>query len=311
MIDVSKFNKSNYGPGGMTPSIQPVSGPGQTPPTGGTPPGMPEPPDPYSTYTMPTQTFNAPGMDLWGQAADMYRQAGNPMTSPTAWGTAENAYNQMLGGQGNPVDVMGWWGAQQPVFQTQMSDYAKQAAEQAGMGGTRWSSPLLTNIADQTSRGLQNLTADFAGRNISAQEAARDRMMGSMSGLSNLGQGQANFGQQDAMNMMNAASGLGGIGTNQFNAPMQAAQAMGNMGNQLYNQQTGMMNQMYTPPWMQGAQNAAYMSAYGQPQTYQPSFGENMLGIAGTLLPYANFGQQPYQNPNNWINSITQGGYRT
>jgi len=276
----------------MVPSIQPVSGSTQTGQQMAPSAGMPQ--DPYSTYTMPQQSYTYPGADLWSEAANMYRNAGIQQNAPTAWGTAENAYNQMLGGGGNATDVTGWWNAQQPVFQTQMSDYAKQAAEQAGMGGTRWSSPLLTNIADQTSRGLQNLTADFAGRQITAEEAAKERMMGSMTGLSNLGQGQANFGQQNIANMLQAAGGLQGVGSTQFQAPMTVANAMSNMGNQLYNQQSNTMNQMYNPPWMQGAQNQSYMNAYGQPQTYQPSFGENMLGVAGTLLPYALNQNQSY-----------------
>ena len=275
MIDTSKFNTTKQ-PTGAVPSA------GQQ--------------DPYASFTMPQQTFNAPGMDQWSRAADLYGYASTPTANPAAWGTAQNAYNQMVGG-GQPVDVTGWWGAQQPVFQTQMSDYAKQAAEQAGMGGTRWSSPLLTNITEQTGRGLQNLTADFAGRQIAADEAARQRMMESMTGLSNLGQGQVGLDQANMARMMQGAGGLAGIGSLQFAAPMQAAQALQQSGNNMFNQQSNMMNQMYTPPWMQGALQASGQSAYGTPQTYQPSFGENMLGIAGQLLPYANFGGQYQQYP--------------
>ena len=275
MIDTSKFNTTKQ-PTGAVPSA------GQQ--------------DPYASFTMPQQTFNAPGMDQWSRTADLYGYASTPTANPAAWGTAQNAYNQMVGG-GQPVDVTGWWGAQQPVFQTQMSDYAKQAAEQAGMGGTRWSSPLLTNITEQTGRGLQNLTADFAGRQIAADEAARQRMMESMTGLSNLGQGQVGLDQANMARMMQGAGGLAGIGSLQFAAPMQAAQALQQSGNNMFNQQSNMMNQMYTPPWMQGALQASGQSAYGTPQTYQPSFSENMLGIAGQLLPYANFGGQYQQYP--------------
>jgi len=290
MIDTSKFNTPDSWGGTVRDKSNPIT----NPPTGTVPAGGQQ--DPYASFTMPQQIFNAPGMDQWSRAADLYGYASAPQAAPTAWGTAENAYNQMLPG-GQPVDVTGWWNAQQPVFQTQMSDYAKQAAEQAGMGGMRWSSPLLTNIAEQTGRGLQNLTADFAGRQISADEAARQRMMESMTGLSNLGQGQANLGLANTANMFTGAGGLANIGSLQFQAPMQAAQALQNSGNQMFNQQSNMMNQMYNPPWMQGALQASGQSAYGTPQTYQPSFGENMLGIAGQLLPYANFGGQYQQYP--------------
>jgi hypothetical protein len=81
---------------------------------------------------------------------------------------------------------------------------------------------------------------------------------------------------------------------------MQAAQALQNSGQNMYNQQNAMLQGMYTPPWMQGAMGAAQGSAYGTPQTYQPSFGENMFGIAGSLLPYANFGGQNYEPYYNW-----------
>jgi hypothetical protein len=259
---------------------------------------------------MPAQTFNAPGMDQWTKAADLYGYASTPTASPTAWGTAETAYNKMVGG-GQPVDVTGWWNAQQPQFQTQMSDMAKQAAETAGMGGMRWSSPLMTNIADQTSRGLQNLTADFAGRQIAADEAARGRMMESMTGLSNLGQGQVGLDQANMERMMQGAGGLAGIGDRQFAAPMQAAAALQNSGQNMFNQQTNSVNQQYNPPWMQGALQASGQSAYGTPQTYQPSFGENMFGIAGQLLPYSfggvsnwgNGGYQQYPAPNTFYGS--------
>jgi hypothetical protein len=288
MIDTSKF--------GAKPSGAVASQSGAA----AQPTGAYNPADPNASFTMPAQQFNAPGMDQWSKAADLYGYASLPQGDPRAWGTAENAYNQMLGGGGNAVDVTGWWNAQQPQFQTQMSDMAKQAAETAGMGGMRWSSPLATNIADQTSRGLQNLTADFAGRQISADEAARQRMMESMSGLSNLGQGQANLGLANTQNMFTGAGGLASIGDRQFQAPMQAAQALQNSGQNMYNQQNSMLQGMYTPPWMQGAMGAAQGSAYGTPQTYQPSFGENMFGIAGSLLPYANFGGQNYEPYYNW-----------
>ena len=289
MIDTSKF-------GAKPTSAVPAQAQAATPP----PAGAYNPADPYASFTMPAGQFNAPGMNQWDKAAELYGYASAPQSAPTAWGTSENAYNQMLGGGGQAVDVTGWWNAQQPQFQTQMSDMAKQAAETAGMGGMRWSSPLATNIADQTSRGLQNLTADFAGRQISADEAARQRMMESMGGLANLGQGQANLGLANTQNMFQGAGGLAGIGDRQFNAPMQAAQALQQSGQNMYNQQNAMLQGMYTPPWMQGAMAASQGSAYGTPQTYQPSFGENMFGIAGSLLPYANFGQQNYEPYYNW-----------
>lgn len=320
MIDTTKFNKTPTGaipttPGGIYSPEQPPTG--YAGGTGGAPTGAYNPADPYGSFTMGQQGFNAPGMDLWGKAADLYGYAATPQAAPTAWGTAENAYNNMVG-TGNPTDVTGWWNAQQPKFQTQMGDISKQMAEQAGLGGMRWSSPLATGIAEQGRRGLENLTADFAGRQITADEAAKQRMMESMSGLTGLGQGQANLGLANTANMFTGAGGLANIGQLQFNAPMQAAQALQNSGNNMWNQQNAMMNQMYNPPWMQGALQASGQSAYGTPQTYQPSFGENMLGVAGQLLPYSfggvgNWGQgsqgqslPPGQNMN-WLSQYAPG----
>ena len=272
MIDTSKFNTTKQ-PTGAVPSA------GQQ--------------DPYASFTMPQQTFNAPGMDQWSRAADLYGYASTPTATPGAWDTGEAALNQMIGQKGMPIDVTGWWGAQQPQFQTQLSDQTRQMAEQAGLGGMRWSSPLAVGIADQTRRGLENLTADFAGRQIAANEAGMGRYMDATSGLFNVGQGRTGLDQANMARMMQGAGGLAGIGGLQFAAPMQAAQALQQSGNNMFNQQSNMMNQMYNPPWMQGALQASGQSAYGTPQTYQPSFGENMLGIAGQLLPYANFGGSP------------------
>jgi len=98
MIDTSKFNKNT---GGMAYSTLPITGYGQPGQTA-------QPQNPFSTYTMPNQSYSFPGANLWSEAANMYRQAGTQLPQPGAWGTAENAYNQLLGGQGNPVDVTGW-----------------------------------------------------------------------------------------------------------------------------------------------------------------------------------------------------------
>jgi hypothetical protein len=97
--------------------------------------------------------------------------------------------------------------------------------------------------------------------------------------------------------MFAGAGGLAGIGDRQFSAPMQAAAALQNSGQNMFNQQNAALQGMYTPPWMQGALQASGQSAYGVPQTYQPSNQENWFGMAGQLLPYAmGAGKQGYQD---------------
>ena len=293
MIDLSKT--FNYGKG---PQSQPqMTAPGTNTgpiPNQGTPPGATPPAqgqdwnyDPYQNFTM-----DAPGAfpfpEQWQTASDYFTgltQSGVP--TPWQYGYGSDQLRNMIDAQGMPVDIQGYADAQLPIYQTMMEDMTKQSQESAGLSGTRWSSSLGNQIAEQGRRLAENYGADVANKWMQAQEAARGRMMGGMGMMLPYGQAQANLGLQNTQNQMYGASALQGIGSDYLYGPMNIAQGMGNLGNQIYGQQSQGINQFQNDNWL----NAALGLSQGQgsqqyPQTYQPSFMSQMFGLSGAMLPY-------------------------
>jgi hypothetical protein len=199
---------------------------------------------------------------------------------PEQWNQAGNIYSQLAGmggwqsplqqmySSGMPVDVSGLGEHYRTVGSTMMEDFTKQAAEQAGLGGLRWSTPLTGQIAEQGRRLGENFGLSMAQADIAAQEAARQRMMG--------GIGMGMGGQ------MGALQGLTGLGREYMYGPMNISQGMMGLGNQMQSQQ---MNP-YLP-------YAVGMAGQGQyvPQQYQPSMFSQGLNITSALIPWLMQGQ--------------------
>lgn len=253
-------------------------------------------------------------------ATDIARGGGLPTPVPEEYGIASEAARNMLAQGGMPVDISGWWEAQQAPLERSIREQSQQLAEEAGLAGLRWSTPLQRQIADVTSRAYENLWADLAGREISAQEAARGRMMETVpqlmgigtgiAGLSEaakarqmealpqlyqLGAGTAGLTEAAKQRGLSAAMALPGIAQQYFDMPMNWAAQMMGMGGQMQGLSQAALDRLYqeflrtTPeasPWMQ--QMYGYLGIPSQQtyQQYQPSFLSQLLGLGSMAIPF-------------------------
>lgn len=226
--------------------------------------------------TMPNNQYQMWTPDQWSQAANYYQNFMNtPYSNPDIWNKLAPMATNMAQ-TGAPVDVSGWYKANLPVYQTAFQDATKQALEQAGMGGTRYSSGTIRNIADMSRRMQENMAQGEFGAWSQAQEAARQRQLSGMGQMYGLGAGQLG-GQQNWQQMgLGAAGALGDIGTQYANLPLQVAALQGQLGQSMYGQTMD--------PWTQ-ALWAALQPTMTQ-QTYQPNFATDMMGTIGGILPY-------------------------
>ena len=199
-----------------------------------------------------------------------------------AWGMAKARAQQMLG-TGEPVDISGWWEAQKPVYAQSYEDQMRQMAEEAGLGGMRWSSPLQRNIADMIRRGETQLTAEAMTKQLSAEEAAKQRVLETMGVLGQIGAGESQAGMAGAANKMAAIQSLLGAGQSEAELSMNLANQLAGMGTGLYGMEQSQYEDIYNPPWMQYGTQLAGQAAQGRPQTYQPSIWENLAGAASYL----------------------------
>lgn len=206
-------------------------------------------------------TFNYPSE--WGQAGDFWSKlaSGNYSNQGMDWLT-----NLMQSG-GSPVDVSGWGKAQQPLMMQNFQDMTKQMAEQAGVGGTRYSSGLQGQIARYGGQLQNQFQSDLMDRWLQSQEAGAGRAYGAGNLLSQLGLGAQTSGAEGLMSLGNLKSQL----------PLQVASMMGGLGGQLTNQQvdpwTQMMMQLIGPT-----------GQYNEAQTYQPTqFQDILRGLSQTI----------------------------
>jgi len=141
-------------------------------------------------------------------------------------------------------------------------------AEQAGVGGTRYSSGLQGQIANYGGQLQNQFQSQLADRWLQAQEAGMGRAYGAGQGLGQMGlQAQQTGGQ-----------GLMDLGYQKAQLPLQVGSWMSGQGNQLANQDLSWA-QMMSP--FTGNQ-------YAQPQTYQPTwlqeFAQGLPGMASKGL---------------------------
>ena len=226
-----------------------------------------------------------------------------PVAAPGIWGDVTSAIQEMLQG-GNAVNTEDIYNTQKAVGMRDLEETAKQMAEQFDVGGLRFSTPLQANITRESGRLSENLAAQQAQAEISAQENARSRMMqamglGTAQGSAEGGFGLANAGNQlsaDAQNAQNqlstygnqmgAANSLIGLGSNYAQLPLQVAGSMDQLGQSLYGQDAAETSASQMNPWLQYALGLSGQSASGIPQTYQPSTWTQLLGGLGGSLPY-------------------------
>jgi len=185
---------------------------------------------------------------------------------PSQWGEASDFWSKMLE-TGMPTDISPWWKSQQQAAGVQIEKAGKEAAEQFGLGGMRYSTPLgqqLGRIGAETTAGIM---PQYWQMGMGAQEAARGRQMG-------------------------AAQNLFGAGGEMARFPMEVGERMLGMGGEYQRQQMQSMYPMMqefqrmTPeqsPWLQMGQQFPYGQFGQMPQMFQQSPFGQMLDIGGQL----------------------------
>jgi hypothetical protein len=196
-----------------------------------------------------------------------YGQATN-LQLPQELDWASQALGEMSA-TGRPTSWSPWYQQAKETVNTDVMDAIKQAAEKAGMGGTRWGTPMGRTAQDISSRAFQNLGTTYTGQELGALENAANRSL-------------------------SAAQGLGNVAQQRWNMPLQYAnQAMG-MGQNMQQQYQNMFNPQYQEflrtaaennPWMNMGMGLTNLTGQYTPQTYQPSFLGQLLGGVTSLLP--------------------------
>jgi len=199
-----------------------------------------------------------------------YANNGSGLTSvqtPPEWDVASGTYGRYSTGQ--PVVNQDWYSANLAQAQQNIENASKQQMEQAGLTGTRWSTPAQRQIADVSGQYMTGLQSDYSNMYQGALENAANRAMQSASGLSSLGQ-------------------------QYFQAPMDWAQQAYGMGTAQQGTAQSALDRMYnyfqgqTPegsPWTQQASNYASLLSNMVPQQYQQSGMSQFMGGLGSLLP--------------------------
>jgi hypothetical protein len=216
-------------------------------------------------------------------AAQLYQNAAtNPWFEQAAGMFGQMAQNGM------PTSSSDWYQNAKAQAGTDVMDIIKQINEQASSRsfGKRYSNATARAGMDQASRRFGEMGTQFAGMEMGAQEAARNRQLQAMGGLGNLasayGQNQMGAGQgyqslqndQNAygMNLANQAYGMGqglyGVSQNQAN----------DLGNYWQG------NQWWSNPALQMAmQQSQYSPDYAYPQYKQSTAGQ-ILNIFSSLF---------------------------
>jgi hypothetical protein len=191
-------------------------------------------------------------------------QEPQPFPFPEQWQTASDVWTRFA--EGLPTDTGEWWEAQQAPFERRISDQAKQMAEQMGLGGLRYSTPMTHQIADITGRESADMWAGLADRQLGLTEAAKNRGMQAAGGLAGLGQQYLNAPQDWAQRMYQMGMGMTGLGQQGLDRAYQDWMRMTPEGN----------------PWFGYGMNFAGMpSQMGYPQYQKSPIGQFLEAIFG------------------------------
>ena len=259
--------------------------------TGGAMPTMPTMPQgnmPGGTGGIDTSQLGAfnnypPEWDTAGNTYN-YFATGGATDVPWQWDEASRGAYDMLG-TGNPTSASPWYQQAKQQTQYDIEDAIKQANEQAGLGGQRWSSVLGRTAQDISSRRMAELGSQYAQMEMGAEEAARNRQLQSMGMLQGLGGDYAGLTESAKNRAMGAAQGLQGLGQQYFNAPMDLASQSFQMGSGLQNAQQQMIDKYFGEFMRNAGENNPYLNmiyqmatGQGVPQQYTPGLGSQLLG---------------------------------
>lgn len=211
----------------------------------------------YGKVQPQTYQYGTPNANMFGQ--QMPYQG---LNYPQQWGTATNVLNPMAY-TGMPSYQDPWYQQAKQVAGYDIQNQMSQAAEQMGLRGLRYSTPMAAESQRIAGETMARTGLEWTGRELDALEQARQRQL-------------------------SATGQLAGLGGQYFQAPMQAAQALSGYGTGLQQQQQDIINkylqefQRMTPeasPWLQAAyQWSGYQWPGAQPEMYQPSFWQQLLG---------------------------------
>lgn len=221
--------------------------------------------------------------EYWNNAAQLYQNAAtNPWFEQAAAGYGQMAQNGM------PTSSSDWYQNAKAQAGTDVMDILKQINEKASASsyGKRYSNATARTGMDQASRRFGEMGTQFAGMEMGAQEAARNRQLQAYGGLGNLASA---YGQ----NQMNAGQGYQSLGNDQNAYGMNLANQAYGMGQGLYgvsqNQANDLGNywqgnQWWSNPALQMAmQGSQYSPEYAYPQYKQSTAGQ-MLNIFSSLF---------------------------
>ena len=231
----------------------------------------------------------------WNTASNVLQDMANTggyVPAPDEWYGASYGANQMAQG-GMPTDVDPWYQKAKEVSDYDTQEAIKQAMEQSGLTGNRWSSGAQRTAADIGGKYASQLGANYAQQTMAAQEAARGRQQGAYDQLFNIGSGFAGLDTAARQRQLESTGQLGGLGQYMTQYPMQLANQASQIGaGQTALEQSAldkaMQEWMRTQPEYSPYLNMAYGMATGQgmQQQFTPGAGSQWMSGLSSLLPF-------------------------
>ncbi|MBW2037169.1 MAG: hypothetical protein JRI41_06790 [Deltaproteobacteria bacterium] len=230
---------------------------------------------------------------------------------------------------GGAVSASPWYQQAKQVAQADIEKAIEQAAEQAGLSGLRWSTPLGRTAQQVAGDIMGKVGLEWTGREMQALENARQRQLAGSQLLQSLGAGVAGL-RTDAANralaynqlLQQYGTGLAGLEKAGRGEALQAAAQllplaqmydtmpqtwaanMYQMGTGMQGLRQGALDRFYrdflrmTPeasPWLAGGLNFLGLPSQMVPQQYQPSFLSQLFGgLLGGAGLAAGLGWKPF-----------------
>lgn len=263
-----------------------------TPPTTGVPAPTGQQPTTQDQQTQ--QPFQFPSQ--WDLASNILSHfgTGGATATPGLWTQGGDIATQMAQ-TGMPVSTMPYYQAMKGVVGGDISDAIKQATEQAGLSGMRYSTPLGQQVSNIAGRQMGQFGAQALGMEMGAMEQARARQMQGIGQMYQYGAGQAGLTEAAKGRAMQSAGMLGNLGGMYAHLPGDIAQQAQTMGLQQQQAQQmaymPMLQDFYRTmpeanPYMNQAMQMGQMQyPYAYPQ-YQPSTMSQFGNIASSFLPF-------------------------
>ncbi len=217
----------------------------------------------------------------WGQSQEILNYLGQ--STPWQYDQASQTASDMAY-SGMPTDVDPWYRAAQQQGWYDTQDAIKQAAETAGLGGTRWSTQMGRSAQDIAGRKAADLATSYAQQTMSAQEAARARQLQGSQQLAGLGTDVNNqlFGVSDR---------LSSLGSQYGQYPIDVANAAYGMGQGNVETTQSALDKYYQEFLRTSAENNPYLAmiyqmatGQGMPQQYSAGMLTQLLGLIGNIF---------------------------